>query len=155
MAPRGTDREQNAWQTAAGHPNRPAYDARMAGDEAEESRERVDREKFRAPVGTYDVLPPESDRWIALVTAFAGRASRAGFDLVVTPMFEHYEVFERVGEATEIVRKEMYDFDDKGGRHVALRPEGTAPTVRAFVQHRPTAPWKVWYLSPHFRYERP
>ena len=74
---------------------------------------------------------------------------------MVTPIFEHVEVFQRVGESTDVVRKEMYEFDDKGGRRLALRPEGTAPVVRAFVQHRPTAPWKVWYLAPHFRYERP
>jgi histidyl-tRNA synthetase len=70
-------------------------------------------------------------------------------------MFEHYEVFARVGEATDIVRKEMYDFDDKGGRHVALRPEGTASVVRAYIEHRPTPPWKVWYAAPSFRYEAP
>ncbi len=115
----------------------------------------ADSSRFRAPIGTYDVLPPESERWIALVTVFAERASRSGLDLVVTPMFEHREVFERVGESTDIVRKEMYDFEDKGGREMALRPDGTAPTVRAFVQHRPALPWKVWYVAPHFRYERP
>ena len=70
-------------------------------------------------------------------------------------MFEHYEVFARVGEATDIVRKEMYDFDDKGGRHLALRPEGTASVVRAFVENRPTPPWKIWYVAPCFRYEAP
>ena len=115
----------------------------------------ADRDIFRAPVGTYDVLPPESERWIALVADFGARASRFGFDLVVTPLFEHREVFERVGESTDIVRKEMYEFEDKGGRSIVLRPDGTAPTVRAYLQHRPTPPWKVWYVSPHFRYERP
>ena len=59
------------------------------------------------------------------------------------------------GASTDVVRKEMYEFEDKGGRRLALRPEGTAPVVRAFVQHRPPVPWKVWYLAPHFRYERP
>jgi histidyl-tRNA synthetase len=110
---------------------------------------------FRAPVGTHDVLAPESDRWIAVVTAFAERAARFGYELIVTPIFEHVEVFQRVGEHTDVVRKEMYDFVDKGGRHLALRPEGTAPVVRAYVQHRPTAPWKAWYVAPNFRYERP
>jgi histidyl-tRNA synthetase len=84
---------------------------------------------------------------------FAALVERAGYGLVISPMFEHYEVFSRVGEATDIVRKEMYDFDDKGGRHIALRPEGTASVVRAFVQHRPTTPWKAWYAAPNFRYE--
>jgi histidyl-tRNA synthetase len=115
----------------------------------------ADRDAFRAPVGTRDVLPPESERWIELVTQFASRAQRFGFGLLVTPIFENIEVFRRLGDATDVVRKEMYEFDDKGGRHLALRPEGTAPVVRAFVQHRPPVPWKVWYVAPNFRYERP
>lgn len=114
-----------------------------------------DRARYRAPVGTHDVLPPESAQWTALVAAFAERAGRYGFDLVITPIFEHLDVFQRVGESTDVVRKQMYDFEDKGGRRLALRPEGTAPVVRAFVQHRPPVPWKVWYVAPHFRYERP
>ncbi len=107
-----------------------------------------EKSRFRAPTGTRDVLPPESDRWQALIATFAERASRFGFGLVVTPIFEHLEVFQRVGESTDVVRKEMYDFVDKGGRRLALRPEGTASVVRAFVQHRPPIPWKVWYLAP-------
>lgn len=122
---------------------------------AGESRAHDDQSRLRAPAGTYDILPPESEKWVALVEAFARRAARFGFDLVMTPIFEHREVFERVGESTEIVRKEMYDFEDKGGRRIALRPDGTAPIVRAFVQHRPPTPWNVWYVAPHFRYERP
>jgi len=114
-----------------------------------------DASRFRAPIGTRDVLPPESARWQALIATFAARASRFGFDLVITPIFEHLEVFQRVGDSTDVVRKEMYEFDDKGGRRLALRPEGTASVVRAFVQHRPPTPWKAWYLAPHFRYERP
>lgn len=71
-------------------------------------------------------------------------------------MFEDATVFRRgAGETTEIVRKEMYEFEDKGGRKLALRPEGTASVVRAFVQHNPSTPWKVWYATPAFRYERP
>ncbi len=112
-------------------------------------------EVYRAPVGTHDVLPPESAAWQAAVARFADRARRFGYGLVVTPVFEHREVFQRVGASTDVVRKEMYEFTDKGGRALALRPEGTAPVVRAFVQHRPAVPWKVWYLAPHFRYERP
>jgi histidyl-tRNA synthetase len=109
---------------------------------------------YRAPIGTHDVLPPESGRWAALVSAFAARAGRFGYGLVMTPAYEHVEVFQRVGEGTDVVRKEMYEFEDKGGRRLALRPEGTAPVVRAYIQHRPTPPWKVWYLSPHFRHEK-
>jgi histidyl-tRNA synthetase len=102
----------------------------------------------------HDVLPPESGRWADLVARFAARATRFGYGLVIGPLFEHVEVFERVGEHTDVVAKEMYEFEDKGGRRLALRPEGTAPVVRAYVQHRPTPPWKVWYVAPNFRYER-
>jgi histidyl-tRNA synthetase len=109
---------------------------------------------YRAPVGTHDVLPPESGRWEAVVATFSARARRFGYGLVMTPAYEHVEVFQRVGEGTDVVRKEMYEFEDKGGRRLALRPEGTAPVVRAYIQHRPTPPWKVWYLSPHFRHEK-
>ena len=110
---------------------------------------------FQAPKGTRDILPPESGRWQALVALFAEVVGRAGYGLVQSPMFEDIGVFQRLGEGTEVVRKEMYDFHDKGDRHLALRPEGTASVVRAFNQHRPTVPWKVWYLTPCFRYEEP
>ena len=111
--------------------------------------------EFRAPVGTRDVLPPESRRWERLVATFSGRVERAGYGLVLSPIFEDVGVFERVGEGTDVVRKEMYDFEDKGGRRIALRPEGTASVVRAYVQHRPPVPFKAWYVAPNFRYERP
>ena len=111
--------------------------------------------EFRAPVGTRDVLAPESARWERLVARFAARVERAGYGLVLSPMFEDVGVFERVGEGTDVVRKEMYDFDDKGGRRISLRPEGTASVVRAYAQHRPTPPFKAWYAAPNFRYERP
>ena len=110
---------------------------------------------FRAPIGVHDVLPPESGRWADVVTRFARRAGIFGFGLIQTPLFEHIEVFHRVGEHTDVVSKEMYEFRDKGDRHLALRPEGTASVVRAYVQHRPLPPWKVWYFAPNFRYERP
>jgi histidyl-tRNA synthetase len=110
---------------------------------------------FRTPKGTHDVLPPESGRWQALVAAFAARADRAGYGLVVSPTFEEVGVFQRLGESTDVVRKEMYEFEDKDARHMALRPEGTAPVVRAYAQHRPPLPFKAWYVAPSFRYERP
>ena len=112
-------------------------------------------EQLRAPVGTKDVLPPESARWTRLIGQFATHAGNAGYGLVQSPMFEDVAVFQRVGETTDVVSKEMYDFEDKGGRRIALRPEGTASVCRAFVQHRPVTPWKVWYAAPTFRYERP
>ncbi|HEX2701509.1 MAG TPA: histidine--tRNA ligase [Acidimicrobiales bacterium] len=110
---------------------------------------------FQAPKGTFDVLPPASARYERLVGRFARLVERAGYGLVVSPMFEDIGVFRRVGESTDIVRKEMFDFEDKGGRHVALRPEGTASVVRAFAEHGPPAPFKAWYVAPHFRHERP
>ena len=100
-------------------------------------------EMFKAPSGTHDILPPESLRWEALVASFATRLDRAGYGLHVPPMFEDAGVFARVGESTDVVRKEMYEFDDRGGRRLALRPEGTASVARAYVQHHPTPPWKV------------
>ena len=113
------------------------------------------RAEFRAPKGTQDVLPPESARWEALIALFARVARTHGYGLIQSPMFEDVGVFRRLGEGTDVVTKEMYDFEDKGGRHIALRPEGTAPVARAFVEHRPDVPWKVWYATPAFRYERP
>ena len=110
----------------------------------------------RAPSGTHDVLPPESARWEALLGSFAALATRYGFGMVHTPMFEDARVFHRgIGEGSEVVGKEMYEFTDRGGRQLALRPEGTASIVRAFVQHRPPTPWRAWYATPSFRYERP
>ena len=110
----------------------------------------------RAPNGTHDVLWPESTRWEALVAAFATQVERAGYGLALTPIFEDVRVFRRgIGEGSDVVGKEMYEFEDRGGRALALRPEGTAPVVRAFVQHRPPLPWKAWYATPAFRYERP
>jgi len=111
--------------------------------------------KFKAPKGTFDVLGPDSARYAALIALFAEHASRYGFDLLVQPMFEDIGVFQRIGGSTDVVRKEMYDFEDKGGRHIALRPEGTAQAARAYLEHHPTPPWKIWYAGPKFRYDRP
>lgn len=86
---------------------------------------------------------------------FAGVVEAAGYGLVVPPMLEDVGVFKRLGESTEVVTKEMYEFVDKGDRHVVMRPELTASLCRAFVEHRPPTPWKVWHAGPNFRYERP
>jgi histidyl-tRNA synthetase len=111
---------------------------------------------FQAPTGTHDVLGPESALWEGLVAVFAETAYRYGFSLVMTPIFEDVGVFVRgIGEDSDVFRNEMYVFEDRGQRRYALRPEGTASVVRAFVQHQPTIPWKAWYLTPAFRYERP
>lgn len=111
--------------------------------------------EFSAPIGTRDILPPESSRWAELTARFYSQFAAAGYGLVMTPMFEDLGVFHRIGEATDVVTKEMYDFLDKGGRRIALRPENTAAVVRAFVEHRPVTPWKVIYAGPMFRYEAP
>ncbi len=110
---------------------------------------------FQAPSGTLDVLPQEAARYAEVISRFATRAARAGFGLIIGPMFEDLGVFQRIGASTDVVRKEMYDFQDKGGRHLALKPDGTAPVARAYIEHRPPTPWKVWYATPKFRYERP
>ena len=115
----------------------------------------ADSEAPRSPKGTHDVLPPESARWEALIAAFAQLATRYGLGLAHTPAFEDARVFRRgIGDASEMVTKEMYEFEDRSGRRLALRPEGTAPIVRAYVQHRPPVPWRVWYVTPAFRYEQ-
>ena len=112
--------------------------------------------QFQAPVGTHDVLAPASSQWEGLVATFADWAHRYGFSLVITPVFEDAGVFNRgFGETSDVARKEMYVFEDRGQRTYALRPEGTAPVVRAFIQHQPTTPFKAWYFTPAFRYERP
>lgn len=112
------------------------------------------RNAFQTPPGTRDVLPPESDRWMRLLAVVQGHMRRFGYGLVHGPAFEDAGVFQRLGEGTDVVTKEMYDFHDRGDRHLALRPESTAPVARSFVQHRPATPWKVWYAAAHFRYER-
>lgn len=102
-----------------------------------------------------DILAPESGRWRAFTSVFADVVEPAGYQLIIPPLMEDLAVFSRIGEATDVVTKEMYDFIDKGDRHVALRPEQTASVCRAFVQHRPVTPWKAWYSGPNFRYEKP
>ncbi len=99
-------------------------------------------------------MPPDAARWRSFNAIFADTVEAAGYGCIIPPIFEDAAVFHRIGEATDVVAKEMYDFDDKGGRHVSLRPEQTASVCRAFAQHRPTTPWKVWYTGPNFRYEK-
>lgn len=111
--------------------------------------------QFQTSPGMRDILAPEADRWRRFVAVFAEVVERAGYANVMTPLVEDAGVFARVGEATDIVQKEMYRFVDAGDRHVALRPEFTAGLCRAFAQHRPPTPWKVWVAGSNFRYERP
>ncbi|HEX5032725.1 MAG TPA: histidine--tRNA ligase [Candidatus Eisenbacteria bacterium] len=115
--------------------------------------------KFQAPRGTRDILPGESERWIALEATTREILSRYGYREVRTPLFESTDLFIRsVGESTDIVRKELYTFEDRKGRSLTLRPEGTAPLVRAYIEHSlghgdPTT--RLYYIGPMFRYERP
>ena len=116
-------------------------------------------EKLQVPRGTYDVLPDGADARAALEATARKILEGAGFRRIETPTFEQTEVFARgVGASTDIVQKEMYTFDDGGGRSVTLRPEGTAPICRAYVEHgmhKWPQPVKLWYLSSFFRSEKP
>lgn len=114
----------------------------------------------RVPKGTKDVLPAETARLQALEALIREKTRLAGYQEIRTPVFEHTELFTRsVGESSDVVRKEMYTFLDKGGRSVTLKPESTAGVVRAFLEagmHNLPLPIKLYYLySPHFRYEAP
>ena len=114
---------------------------------------------IQAPRGTYDVLGEQALARTALEQHARRILEGAGYERIETPVFESTELFARgVGAATDIVQKEMYSFDDGGGRSVTLRPEGTAPACRAYVEHgmhkRPQ-PVKLWYLSCFFRHEAP
>ena len=96
----------------------------------------IDPRTVRAPRGTLDVLPPQSWRWQDVLRLGLDSFARAGYAPIETPAFEHTEVFERgVGEASEVVEKQMYTFRDRAGRSLTLRPEGTAPVVRAVLEH--------------------
>ncbi len=117
---------------------------------------------FQPPKGTFDVAAGTSqmlgdpDVWRSVLAAWERRVLEYGYPLVITPVFEATELFERgVGESTEIVNKEMYTFTDKGGRSVTLRPEGTAGVVRAYLNLGAQGVWKGAYSGPMFRYERP
>ncbi|HEU4803132.1 MAG TPA: histidine--tRNA ligase [Solirubrobacterales bacterium] len=115
--------------------------------------------KHQAPKGTFDVLPADEAARAAVSSAARERLRAAGYARIETPIFEDTGLFERgVGESTDIVRKEMFTFDDQGGRSVTLRPEGTAPICRAYIEHgmhRLAQPVKLAYEGPFFRYERP
>lgn len=117
--------------------------------------------KYQRPKGTNDILPGESEKWQFVEETARLLFKDYQFDEIRTPLFEHIEVISRsVGDTSDIVTKEMYDFYDKGDRHITLRPEGTAPIVRSFVENKLYGPefpkpYKVYYTGPMFRYERP
>jgi len=115
--------------------------------------------KFQAPRGTQDIVSPAVEAWQSLEATARRVMTRYGYAEIRTPIFESTELFTRgIGEATDIVQKEMYTFLDRKGRSLTLRPEGTAPAVRAYIEHNLGArrmPCRAWYLGPIFRYERP
>lgn len=115
---------------------------------------------FKAPKGTYDLLPPDSAKYLAVREAISAPLKNSGYGYVETPGFENVELFSRgVGESTDIVSKEMYAFETKGGDQLALRPEGTASVLRAALEanlHKAgNLPVKLWYSGSYYRYERP
>jgi len=115
--------------------------------------------KYSVPRGTYDILPDKSYKWEFIRDTFKEVSKSFSFKEIVTPIFERTEVFERsVGDSSDIVQKEMYRFQDKKGRTFALRPEGTAPVVRSFVENSlgmSGGNSKLYYMGPMFRYDRP
>lgn len=112
-----------------------------------------------APRGTKDMLPSQAYKWHYVEGKFREICAKYGFYEIRTPMFEHTELFQRgVGGSTDIVRKEMYTFEDHGKRSITLKPEGTSPVVRAFIENKlyaETQPQKYYYITPCFRYEKP
>ena len=116
---------------------------------------------YQRPRGTVDILPGESELWQNVEGIARKTFAEFGYSEIRTPMFEDFNVYARnVGDTSDIVEKQMYDFHDKGDRHIALRPEGTAGVVRAYVQNKLFGPgypkpYKVYYMGPMFRYERP
>jgi histidyl-tRNA synthetase len=114
--------------------------------------------RFQAPRGTEDVLPGQSERWQWLEDTFRRVCALYGYGEIRTPTFEDTQLFYRVGEGSDVVSKEMYTFEDKGGRSITLKAEGTAPAVRAYIEHSLGAPGQItrlYYLTPIFRYDRP
>lgn len=116
---------------------------------------------YQKPKGTADILPAEAKKWQYVENIAQEVFETYNYHEIRTPIFESYDVFERSsGESSDVVSKEMYDFHDKGDRHIALRPEGTAGVVRAYVENKlfgpeQVKPYKVYYHGPMFRYERP
>lgn len=119
------------------------------------------KQTFQKPKGTADLLPGDSLKWHYVEETARLLFNNYQYNEIRTPLFENFEVFSRsAGDTSDVVTKEMYDFHDKGDRHIALRPEGTAGVVRAFVENKLFAPeqvkpYKVFYIGPMFRYERP
>jgi histidyl-tRNA synthetase len=115
--------------------------------------------RFEAPRGTHDILPDEQPPWERMIGAARELCAAYGYGRIATPGFEDTELFERTaGAGSDVVRKEMYTFQDRGGRSLTLRPEGTAPIARAYLEHglhRAPQPFKAYTIAPMYRYDRP
>ena len=122
-------------------------------------QERIKKMAMKAPKGTKDMLPQDAYRWQYIEDEWAKICSEYGFREIRTPVFESTDLFNRgVGDTTDIVQKEMYTFEDMGGRSITLKPEGTSPAVRAFIEsnlYAETQPTKIFYDTPCYRYEKP
>ena len=114
---------------------------------------------YKIPRGTFDILPADSYKWQYVQRVFREVAAAFGYREITTPIFEMAELFERSsGESSDVVQKEMYRFNDQRGRTFALRPEGTAPVVRSYVENHlemQGSRCKLYYIGPMFRYDRP
>lgn len=114
---------------------------------------------YKAPRGTYDILPDQQQEWRYVENIATNLAHNYGYQLLETPIFENTNLFSRgIGQTTDVVEKEMYSFEDRGGESITLRPEGTAPVCRAYLEHgmhNLPQPVRMFYLCPIFRYERP
>ena len=112
-----------------------------------------------APKGTKDMMPDQAYKWHFVESKWKEICDKYGFKEIRTPIFEHTELFNRgIGDTTDVVQKEMYTFNDHGNRSITLKPEGTSPAVRAFIEHKQYAevqPIKIYYDIPCFRYEKP
>ena len=115
--------------------------------------------KFESPRGTHDVLPAEQPLWEKVIREAEGLCALNRYPRITTPLFEDTGLFTRTsGEGSDIVQKEMYTFTDRGGRSLTLRPEGTAPVARAYIQHglhREPQPVKTFFIGPMYRYAAP
>src|SRR3989338_4542060 len=116
-------------------------------------------EAFQRPKGVHDILPGDHEYFTFIKKVVRHRARQSGFRRISTPIFEFTDVFKRsIGDDTDIVEKEMYTFEDRKGRSLTLKPEGTAGVVRAYIQHGMHTwpqPVELYYIEPHFRYDRP
>lgn len=133
----------------------------MADDKTAQTDQsaQVAQAKLQTPTGVHDILPNDHEYFTYIKKVVRHRARQAGYRRISTPIFEYLDVFQRgIGDATDIVQKEMYSFDDRGGRMLALKPEGTAGVCRAYIEHGMRLwpqPVELYYIEPHFRYDRP